>query len=158
MKTRIVIILSIISIIALAANFVAIKNMERKKADIMKLIGDKDFEKQWIKVDSLINKGLPKSALEIVNVIYDQSKEQKNAAHFVKSVIYKMKLLDNVEEDAYVKNINELENEVNTSEFPIKPVLQSMLAEMYWRYYTQNRYLFLNRTETANFDQNDIRT
>lgn len=143
---------------ALAANYVAIKNIEHKKAAIMKLTGDKDFEKQWIKVDSLINKGLPKSALEIVNVIYDQAKAQKNAAHFVKSVIYKMKLLDNVEEDAYVKNINQLEKEVSESDFPIKPVLQSMLAEMYWRYYQQNRYLFLNRTETANFEQNDIRT
>ena len=142
MRTRIVIILSIISILALAANFVAIKNIELKRQNAMKLSGDKDFEKEWKKVDSLIDKGLPKSALEIVNLIYDNAKAQKNAAHFVKAVIYKMKLLDNVEEDAYAKNINQLEQEVNTAEFPIKPVLQSMLAEMYWRYYQQNRYIF----------------
>jgi uncharacterized protein YfaS (alpha-2-macroglobulin family) len=158
MKTRIVLILSIISVLALAANIVAIKTIEYKRQNVMKLISDKDFEKEWKKVDSLIGKGLPKSALEIVEVIYTNAKSQNNAAHFVKAVIYKMKLLDNVEEDAYVKNINQLENEVSAAEFPIKPILQSMLAEMYWRYYQQNRYLFLNRTETANFDQKDIRT
>jgi len=158
MKTRIVIILSIISVLALAANYVVIKNIDFKKQNMIKLSSDKDFEKEWKKVDSLVDKGLPKSALELVDVIYNKAKEQKNAAHFVKAVIYKMKLIDNVEEDAYVKNINQLEQEVNTAEFPIKPVLQSMLAEMYWRYYQQNRSLFLNRTETVNFEQNDIRT
>ena len=117
MKTRIVLILSIISVLALAANFVAIKNINLNRQNSMKLTGNKDFEKEWKKVDSLIDKGLPKSALEIVNLIYDNAKAQKNAAHFVKAVIYKMKLLDNVEEDAYVKNINQLENEVSTAEF-----------------------------------------
>ena len=41
-----------------------------------------DYNKLWKKVDSLTNKGLTKSALEVVTGIYDLSKKENNAPQF----------------------------------------------------------------------------
>ena len=50
------------------------------------------YSLQWKKVDSLSNLGLPKSALVIVNKIYDQAKKEKNDPQYIKAVIYRLKL------------------------------------------------------------------
>lgn len=117
-----------------------------------------DYDKDWKTVDSLSNYGLPKSALEIVEKIYDRAKTENNAPNFVKAIIYKSKLKINTREDSYELNIKEVTEEMNNSAFPVKPVLQSMLAELYWSYYQTNRYKILDRTKTVNFVQDDIKT
>lgn len=117
-----------------------------------------DYDKDWKTVDSLVNYGLPKSALEIVEKIYDRAKNDNNAPNFVKAIIYKAKLQVNTREDSYEQNIKEITEEMNNASFPVKPVLQSMLAEMYWSYYQANRYKVLDRTKTVNFIQEDIKT
>jgi len=117
-----------------------------------------DYKTLWAKTDSLVDKGLTASALEQVQTIYATAQNEKNAPQFVKAIIYRIKLNANMKEDFFVSTINELESEVKTSVYPIKPILHSVLAEMYWRYYQTNRNLFKNRTETVNFKQDDIAT
>lgn len=117
-----------------------------------------DYDKDWQTVDSLVNYGLPKSALELVDKIYAKAKSENNSPNFIKAIMYKSKLQLNIREDAFEQNIKDLIDEVNNSTFPVKPVLQSMLAESYWVYYTQNRYKILGRTKTMDFVQDDIKT
>ena len=111
-----------------------------------------------MRVDSLVGKGLSASALEQVQAIYKAAKSEKDAPQFVKAIIFRIKLEASINEDFFVTTINEVEGEVKTAEYPIKPILHSVLAEMYWRYYMTNRNLFKNRTETVNFKQEDIAT
>lgn len=118
----------------------------------------KQNENDWKKIDSLINKGLTKSALEIVENIYAKAKKEVNTGQFVKAVIYRIKLQDKYQEESMVTAINDLRLETDSAVYPMKPILQSILADMYWRYYQGNRYKFMNRTETINFKQTDIRT
>jgi uncharacterized protein YfaS (alpha-2-macroglobulin family) len=120
--------------------------------------GKTDYDKLWAKTDSLAGKGLTASALDQVQIIYTKAQNEKNAPQFVKAVIYRIKLEANVKEDFYESTISRLELEVKTSVYPIKPILHSVLAEMYWRYYQTNRSLFKDRTETFNFKQDDIAT
>lgn len=117
-----------------------------------------DYEKSWEKIDSLISKGLTKSALEEVLIVYKKAKEESNAPQFVKALFYKMKLENNYQEDSYETSITNLNTEIKEAVFPIKPILQSVLAEMYWRYYAMNRYKIYNRTETVSFKEDDIKT
>ena len=117
-----------------------------------------DYNKLWKKTDSLVEKGLTKSALEVVNQIYKLSKDDKSSAVFVKSVIYKIKLEQNLTEEFYSITIKSLNEEVKTSSMPVKPLIHTLLAEMYWRYYITNRNRFKNRTETISFKQEDIAT
>ena len=117
-----------------------------------------DYKSAWISVDSLVQKGLPKSALEVVNKIYDESKTDNNYNQLIKSFIYKLKLKENTEEDAFESSIYQLQNEIKIAQYPSKNIMHSMLAEMYWMYYQNNRYKFINRSETQNFENNDIKT
>lgn len=143
MKTKILLCLFLVATLALRAT---------------KLPGEPDYTKLWKAVDSLVNKGLTKTALETVDKIYKLAKNDNDAGQFVKAVIYKMKLQDLYQEESYVLIINQLNSEIETAAFPVKPVLHSILAEMYWRYYQGNRYKFMNRSVTVNFKQDDIRT
>jgi uncharacterized protein YfaS (alpha-2-macroglobulin family) len=117
-----------------------------------------NYNADWKKVDSLLQKGLPKSALTIVNRIYARAKAENQSDQWVKAVMYRMRLVADTEEEAMVTNLKELEKEVAGASFPTRSILHSVLGEMYWTYYQQNRYRFLNRTTTQQVVTDDIRT
>ncbi len=117
-----------------------------------------DYANAWKQVQQLEEKGLPESALKVVNEIYQQAKTDKNSAQLVKAIIHQFKFTDAKEETTFVKNINDLRTEIQSAQFPVKPLLHSMLAEVYWNYYQNNRWKFQNRTETVNFENADIKT
>ncbi|MGQ0828213.1 MAG: alpha-2-macroglobulin family protein [Bacteroidota bacterium] len=116
------------------------------------------YTKEWKKVDSLAAKGLTKSALEVIQGIYDRSKKEKNASQFVKAIIHRMKFEQEMEEYSLVKALTKLNEEAKEATYPVKPVLQSMIAESYWQYYQNNRWKFYDRTQPTNFNNNDITT
>ncbi|MFH2142270.1 MAG: hypothetical protein ABIJ97_07605, partial [Bacteroidota bacterium] len=120
-------------------------------------VGQK-YKKEWAKVDSLDKLGLPKSALEIVNKIYESASKENNPDQIIKATLHRMKYLNMVEESAFEAAINSLEDEVKKAKFPNDAMMNSMLAEMYWMYYQNNRWKFYDRSQTINFDQDDIKT
>ncbi len=116
------------------------------------------YEMQWKKIDELIKKGLPKSAMAGVNAIYFLAKKDNNDVQVVKALLYKITLQQNIEEDAYAKSIDSLEIETASAREPAKSILQSITAQMYWSYFQQNRYTLYQRTNTINFNKKDIAT
>lgn len=118
----------------------------------------KNYESEWKKVDSLENKGLTESALKIVESIYNNAKQENNSPQIIKALIYRAKFYSYKEEDALVKSILEIEKDAEELSFPGKQVAHSVVADLYWRYYQNNRWRFLNRTETVDFIPGDIRT
>ena len=67
------------------------------------------YKSDWDKVSADETKGLPKSALEKVNAIYKKAKEDNNPSQTIKSTIYRMKHIGQVEEDSFAKAIEELQ-------------------------------------------------
>jgi len=116
------------------------------------------YKHDWETVDSLISVGLPKSALELVESIYDEAKAQNNAPQFIKASIYKLKLKADFEEEFIETTVADLKAEIEIAQSPTKQILHSILADIYWRYYQANRYKFLERTATTNPDFDDIQT
>ncbi len=144
MKTKIIIIAACILGCILASTYVATPSY--------------NYKQQWSKVDSLEKKGLPKSALEVVEKIYTKAKEEGNKPQFIKAVLYKIKLQTDYQEDYYKKIFNDLNTEIAGASTPEKQILHSITADIYWTYYQYNRYKFLERTETVNFNKDDIET
>ncbi|HOY31646.1 MAG TPA: alpha-2-macroglobulin family protein [Bacteroidales bacterium] len=158
MKTiKIIALILLVSVTAIAVKSVIPAFFSERSAGVMISPND-DYNKLWAKADSLLNKGLTRSAIEVVQVIYEKAKLENNTGNFVKAVTYKLRLESYISEDDYVKEINDLNKEAAEARFPIKPVIHSMIAEVYWKYYQNNRYKFLNRTETVDFVPEDIRT
>lgn len=116
------------------------------------------YEKEWKRVDSLVNIAQFKSALELTNGIYKKAKEEKNDAQIVKALIHRYKYSGQVEEFSQEKAITDMQEELKTAGYPLKPVLHSMLAEMYWQYYEVNRWTIQQRSQTVNFKLDDIAT
>jgi hypothetical protein len=116
------------------------------------------YDHLWQKVDSLSNLGLPKSALEVVETIYALAKKEKNDPQYIKSIIYKLKLQSEFREDFHTAAIADLNNEITKAQEPVKQLLQSILAEVYWKYYQDNRYRFNDRTQVLNNNDDSIQT
>lgn len=121
-------------------------------------MSDFNFSSAWKEVDDFVSKGLPESALKVLNEIEKQARDRNNAGELVKAYIHQFKLTDYKEENGFVKNLTKLKQEADKASFPTKPLLHSMLGEMYWQYYQQNRYEFINRSATVEFDDSDIET
>ncbi|WP_154402401.1 alpha-2-macroglobulin family protein [Mucilaginibacter endophyticus] len=114
------------------------------------------------RIDSLAAIGLPKSALKEVDKLDKLAYDEKNAPQQVHAVIYRMKFQSYIEEDALVAIIGRLKTDIDKARYPVKPVLQSMLAEMYWNYYQDNRYSYSQRSRlekhTDDYTQWDLQT
>ncbi|MBN1576715.1 MAG: hypothetical protein JW913_09200 [Chitinispirillaceae bacterium] len=116
------------------------------------------YSASWRIVDSLIDNGLTRSALDTTDKIYKAAKAASNSEQMVKALIYRMRLESHKEEDAFVKALNRINSELAAAPFPAAPLLQSMLAECYWHYYRNNRWRFYDRTQTVRFKLDDIHT
>ncbi|MCS6796438.1 MAG: MG2 domain-containing protein, partial [Raineya sp.] len=104
------------------------------------------YESLWKKVNEAEGKGLPETARKVVEEIYTQAKKEKNNAQLVKAVIHRLKYYEAKEEKDVVKALWELKNEAEKSDFPTKNLLYSMQAEIFWKYYRENRWQFSQRT------------
>lgn len=116
------------------------------------------YEADWKVIDSLEAQGLPQSALSKVEELYARIKKDNDAPQLVKAVIYREKFKSQLEEKGQVKAIKRLEEEAERAEFPVKQVLYSMLGELYQQYLSQNYWRIANRTQTIDFNNEDIET
>ena len=114
MKRLLIIFLSVLTLSGSVSN----KQVEFQQPD-----KNFDYNSSWDKVTEFENQGLPKSAMEKVNEIYEFAKKENNAQQLVKAVIFTLRLTDYKEEDALIKNLNRLKNEAKTAVFPAKPGL-----------------------------------
>ena len=154
MKTRSIIILCLLAVIFVLTGYTMIKTASWGNPSSE--IPPEEFIKEWKKVDSLVEQGLPQSALEIVRDVYSTAKTTHNSPQFVKSLLYQMSLQSDFQEDFMDTIIADTRQEILLAEFPVRQILSSIQAELYWRYYTMNRHLILGRTTTVDFLKEDI--
>lgn len=117
-----------------------------------------DYEPQWRVIDSLDQNGLVRSALEKVDELYEQAKRDDNAPQLVKILIYRLKYHIQTEEDGLPFAIERLQAELDSARFPLRPILQSVLADVYRQYLANNRWSIQNRTDIPGETPTDIRT
>ena len=117
-----------------------------------------EYQAAWKTIDSLEQEGLPRSALEKVEALAERAKQAEAHPQFVKTVIYRNKYLTQLEEEGFAKAIERIKAETEAADFPVQPVLHSLLAELYQNYLRRNQYRIQQRTETTGFLPEDITT
>jgi len=115
-----------------------------------------DYEKQWHKADSLMSRSLPQSAEKIVKTIYQEALKSGNQVQVLKAEIYFLKINTQTKENAEKENILTAEEEIKNASFPNKAIWQSLGAELYWNYYTNNRWDILSRTIVSGQTSDDF--
>ncbi len=117
-----------------------------------------DYNAAWARADSLEREGLPESAREVVDTIYADAKAEGHQPQVIKALLYQVKYVVYLEEDAVNTVMARIREEVAASEPPVQAVLHSYLGELYFRYYQQQRWQFHNRTTTDTVDEGDVET
>ena len=107
------------------------------------------YAAQWKRIDALLAKNQTATAAPLVEKIYQQARKQQHTPAYVRALLYKIRLLQAKEEDESEKAIALLNQELKTATFPARPILHSLLAELYTTYLNQNRYRLYNRTAGA---------
>ncbi|WP_022822302.1 alpha-2-macroglobulin family protein [Hymenobacter norwichensis] len=109
----------------------------------------------WKKIDQLLTKDQTASAAKLLEPLYQQARQRQDTPEYLRALLYKLRLLEAKEEDADVQAIALVEVDLKTAKFPARPILHSLLAQLYANYYQQHRYQLYNRTTQAAPDPTD---
>jgi uncharacterized protein YfaS (alpha-2-macroglobulin family) len=115
-----------------------------------------NFDAHWKKVEEFDKKGLPKSALEEVNVIYKSALQQKNDVQLLKALVSRLGYVNQIEENEHEKTYREVNDHIASLKAPAKNVLLSLKAQYLWSYKQEHRWLLRSRTNVA--EANDTST
>ncbi|HPS12916.1 MAG TPA: alpha-2-macroglobulin family protein, partial [Prolixibacteraceae bacterium] len=116
------------------------------------------YARQFEITDSLIGIGLPRDAEPVFDQIIARSEKEKNHVMLLKAIDYRMVNSCYFEENALLKVIGDLRTEMVKMDFPVNQIAHSILANLYWNYYSENRWKYHNRTTLSQDAGNDIET
>ena len=116
------------------------------------------WEAQWKKVDEAVGKGLPKTAVEALQPIFDGAIAEKNYPVAIKALARKIALEGNIQGNKPEEKIIRLQAEIAKAPAEMQPMLEVIQADWYWQYFQHNRWRFLQRTATATPPGKDFTT
>ena len=105
------------------------------------------YDVKWKAVETAFQKGLNKTAQTEIENILKMAKAENNAEQTIKALCnYRVSLRDR-DEKSRLNDILFFEKELKEAKFPTKQILHSMLGDLYWTYYQENRWIILDRTQ-----------
>jgi hypothetical protein len=117
-----------------------------------------DRTDMWKQVDDAISKGLPKTAAEQLETIYQAALKDKAYPEATKAIAYKIVLEGQVQGGDPSERIKQLQPIIESSPAEMKPMLHALQGSWYWSYFLQNRWQFANRTATTSAPSDDFTT
>lgn len=117
-----------------------------------------DYLSQWAEIDSLDAAGLPQSALEKVEALYQRAKADRNQPQIVKTLMYRGKYAVMLDDAGMIKAIQLFEQEAKDAPVPERAILQSMLGEVYSTYLSNQIWVIRDRTPIPDGEGGDILT
>ncbi|GAB4273473.1 MAG: alpha-2-macroglobulin family protein [Candidatus Rifleibacteriota bacterium] len=112
----------------------------------------------WKKVQQAKSKGLPKTAIEHLDPIYEMAIKEGDMTDAVKALCEKIVLEGNIQGNKPEEKIVRLEEAIAKADPKVQPLLKIILAKWYWQYYSRNRYRFINRSRTEGLNEKDFTT
>ena len=123
------------------------------------IFSQNNYELSWQRIDGLEKKGLYREALKSVDSLIVLALKDKNSTQVVKANFFQLKYNQYITEDDYILGIFRIEKLIQDSDPETAAILHSVLAEVYYGYYSRNRYKLNDRTAVASdVKLDDIRT
>ena len=113
---------------------------------------------QWKKVQEAQQKGLPKTAIEELEPIITGALADQAYAEAIKAIGQKIALEGSIQGNKPEEKIVRMQAELKKAPAEMKPAMEAILAHWYWHYFQQNRWRFMQRTQTAEAPGPDIQT
>ena len=99
MKLKLIGFLSLAVLVIVASSFTFLVRSFHSTPSLEPPTEYDEYKKDWKTVDSLVNKGLPQSALSLVEELLERAKNEKNQPQYIKSTLYKIKLQADFQEE-----------------------------------------------------------
>src|SRR5262249_42314838 len=115
-------------------------------------------EEQWKKGEEAVNKGRPKTAIQLLEPIIESAMKDKAYPEAIKAVAKKIALEGNIEGNKPEEKITRMKAAINTAPPEMHPAMHAVLAHWYWHYFQQNRWRFVQRTSSGLASGDDITT
>ncbi len=112
----------------------------------------------WTQVQDAINKGLPQTAIKLLDQIIPGALADQAWAEATKAICMKIAQNGKIQGGKAEEMIVQLQMEIAAAPEPMKPVMEAILGHWYWQYFQQNRWRFMQRTQTAEPPGADITT
>jgi uncharacterized protein YfaS (alpha-2-macroglobulin family) len=103
----------------------------------------------WQEVQTALNNGLPKTAIEQLDTILTDAKAAGRDAEWVRARTLQIVLDGDLQNEPLSKRIEAIKKEIESAKGPSRSMMQAILAQWYWSYYQQNRWQYMNRTAVA---------
>src|SRR5690606_30933714 len=107
------------------------------------------YNQEWKKADSLLQKGFPESAANIVNNIHAKAAAKGEEVQVLKAELFLLQTDFQTQEEAFNATIQQAEKKAAQAVFPHNAIWQSITAQLYWSYYERNRWKIMNRTRVG---------
>jgi len=117
-----------------------------------------DTTAMWDAVKVAQDKGLPQTAIAELKKIYPVEVAKKAYGRALKAITLQILLESNIAGNKPEVKVNRMKEELARAGRKMRPLMNTVLAQWYWQYYNQNRYRFLDRTQTSNLSEEDFTT
>ncbi len=115
-------------------------------------------EALWQEVQKAKDDGLPQTAIDKLKPIIEGALAEGKLGEAAKAICERIVLEGNIQGNKPEEKILRLEKEIGSFDPKLKPLMQSVLARWYWHYFQQNKWRFLNRSQTVGLDEKDFTT
>ncbi|MFN5187048.1 MAG: hypothetical protein ACK5GD_14840 [Planctomycetota bacterium] len=112
----------------------------------------------WKQVEDAIAKGLPKSAIEKLDQIIEQTLQNKAFPEAALAMARKIRIESEIQGSDPAEAITRMQNSLEKAPDQVKPALHAILGHWYWSYFEANRWRFQKRTALADESSQDIKT
>jgi hypothetical protein len=112
----------------------------------------------WQKVREATQQGLPQTALQSLPEIIAAAERDHAWAEAVRGVVLRVALEARIQGNKPEEKITRLQAEVARVPAPMRPIMEAVLAEWYWQYFQDNRWRFMQRSQTATAPGDDFTT
>lgn len=117
-----------------------------------------DREAAWKAVETANNQGLPKTAIEKLSQIIESALADKAHDEAIKAIGMKIVLETTIEGNLAEEKITRMKKAIDEAPAEMKPIMEAILANWYWHYFQENRWQFMQRTQTAELPSEDFTT
>ncbi len=112
----------------------------------------------WRDVEAARNQGLPATAITLLDEIIPLALGEEAYPEAIKAICLKITLQGDIQGGSRETMIVSLQAELASAPEVMKPVMQAVLAHWFWQYYQQNRWQFMQRTQTSESPGDDFTT
>ena len=112
----------------------------------------------WEAVNEAVGKGLPKTAIDHLQVIQTRAINDGKHAEAIKAIAMKVALEGNIQGGKPEEKITRMRSEIANAPPEMQPMMEAIVANWFWHYLQQNRWRFMQRTQTANSPSDDFTT